>query len=75
MSWGLERDGNVVIVRMQGTKANVQNEVFFEDLDAAFDRLEDEFGDCAVVLTSADERFSAGLDFEESFAVLANRDL
>jgi hypothetical protein len=40
MSWMLERDGDVVIVRMSGTKANVQNDAFFADLHAAFDRLE-----------------------------------
>jgi enoyl-CoA hydratase len=75
MSWELERDDHVVIVRMTGTKANVQNDVFFEDLHAAFDRLESEFANCAVVLTSADARFSAGIDFESAFAILASSDL
>jgi enoyl-CoA hydratase/carnithine racemase len=74
MSWELERADDVVIVRMTGTKANVQNEVFFKDLHAAFDRLESEFTDCAVVLTSADACFSAGIDFESAFAILASSD-
>jgi len=75
VAWDIERDGDVAIVRMAGTKANVQNEAFFADLHAAFDRLEQEFSDCAVVLTSSDSRFSAGLDFELAFGRLADRDL
>jgi enoyl-CoA hydratase len=75
MSWELERDGDVVVVRMTGTKANAQNEVFFEDLHGAFDRLESEFADCAVVLTSAEASFSAGIDFESAFSILASDDL
>lgn len=75
MPWDLERVDDVVIVRMTGTKANAQNEAFFCDLDAAFDRLEREFGDRAVVLTSAESCFSAGIDFEEAFSMLASSDL
>jgi len=74
MSWTLERDGDVVVVRMTGTKANVQNDVFVADLHAAFDRLEREFPDCAVVLTSDGSCFSAGLDVDSAFALLASRD-
>jgi enoyl-CoA hydratase len=75
MSWELERDGDVVVVRMTGTKANVQNDVFFDHLHDAFDRLEREFADCAVVLTAAGSCFSAGLDFEAAFPILASSDL
>ncbi len=75
VSWDLERVGDVVIVRMSGTKANAQNDVFFEALHAAFDRLESEFADCAVVLTSAETCFSAGIDFESAFAIIASSDL
>jgi enoyl-CoA hydratase len=74
MSWDLERVDDVVIVRMTGAKANSQNDVFFDDLHAAFDRLETEFADCAVVLTSAESCFSAGIDFESAFAILASSD-
>lgn len=66
--------GTFAIVRMSGTKANVQNEAFFADLHVAFDRLEQEFADRAVVLTSGDGLFSAGLDFGSSFERLADRD-
>lgn len=74
MSWGIERDGNVVIVEMAGTKANVQNDVFFENLHAAFDRLERDFADCAVVLTARGSCFSAGLDFDSVFPIFASGD-
>lgn len=75
MSWDIQRDGNVAIVRMAGTKANAQNETFFENLHAAFDRLEGEFADCSVVLTADGPLFSAGIDFESAFAMLASSDL
>lgn len=75
VAWDLEAVDDVVIVRMTGTKANVQNEQFFDDLHAAFDRLESDFADCAVVLTSGESVFSAGLDFESAFTMLASRDL
>ena len=74
MSWNLDRQGNVVVARIAGTKANAQNESFFADLDDAFERLEGEFSECAVVLTADGPTFSAGLDFEEAFAALATTD-
>lgn len=74
MTWEIERDSDVALVRMSGTKANVQNEAFFGDLHEAFDRLENEFDDCAVVLTADGPIFSAGIDFEDSFARIASPD-
>jgi enoyl-CoA hydratase len=74
MGWDIRRDGNVAIVRMAGTKANAQNEVFFESLHSTFDRLEREFADCAVVLTADGPLFSAGIDFDSAFAMLASSD-
>lgn len=75
MSWELERDGDVVVTYISGTKANVQNDVFIENLNAAFDRLEHEFADCSVVLTARGSCFSAGLDFDSVFPIFASRDL
>lgn len=75
MTWDIRRDGNVAIVRMAGTKANAQNETFFACLHATFDRLGREFPDCAVVLTADGAVFSAGIDFESAFAMLASDDL
>jgi enoyl-CoA hydratase len=75
MSWEIRRDGHVAIVHMTGTKANAQNETFFASLHATFDRLEHEFADCAVVLTAEGPVFSAGIDFESAFAMLASDDL
>lgn len=74
MSWELQRDGDVVVVRISGTKANVQNDVFFDSFDVAFDRLESEFSGCAVVLTAEGSCFSAGLDFDSVFPIFASGD-
>jgi hypothetical protein len=46
---------------MNTNKVNAQNPAFFDDLHAAFDRLEAEFNNCAVVLTGSGAAFSAGL--------------
>src|SRR6185295_179944 len=47
----------------------------FDDLHRAFDRLELEFTDCAVVLTGTGRVFSAGIDFEHNFPLFARRSL
>jgi len=49
-------------------KVNVQIDHFFADLHGAFDRLEREFSDLPVVLTSQGDVFSAGIDFQYSLA-------
>jgi enoyl-CoA hydratase len=50
MPWTIERKhDHVAVVTMNTNKVNAQNPVFFADLQAAFDRLEAEFDDCAVV--------------------------
>ena len=54
-------------------KVNAQNPTFFGDLHAAFDRLESEFSDCAVVLTGGGAVFSAGLDFDHHFPLFARQ--
>jgi hypothetical protein len=53
MAWSIERRAeHVALVTMATNKANAQNPTFFADLHRAFDQLESEFRDCAVVLTS-----------------------
>jgi hypothetical protein len=65
MPWTIERKhDHVAVVTMNTNKVNAQNPVFFADLHAAFDRLEAEFSDCAVVLGGTGAVFSAGLDFD-----------
>ena len=44
-------------------------------MHAAFDRLEAEFSDCAIVLTGTGAAFSAGLDFDYHFPLFARRSL
>jgi enoyl-CoA hydratase len=76
MSWTIEqKHDHVVVVTMNTNKVNAQNPAFFDDLHAAFDRLEAEFNVCAVVLTGTGKVFSAGLDLDHHFAMYARRDL
>lgn len=76
MAWSIERKSeNVVLVTMNTNKANAQNPAFFDDLHQAFDRLESEFSECAVVLTGTGRAFSAGLDFDYHFPLFARRSL
>ena len=76
MPWTIERrHDHVAVVTMNTNKVNAQNPAFFDDLHTAFDRLEAEFGDSAVVLTSAGSVFSAGLDFDHHFQLFARQSL
>jgi enoyl-CoA hydratase len=43
MAWDIEALKGCALVRMNTNKVNVQNDHFFADLHAAFDRLEREF--------------------------------
>ncbi|MFB9262706.1 enoyl-CoA hydratase/isomerase family protein [Bradyrhizobium erythrophlei] len=76
MPWIIERKHpNVAVVTMNTNKVNAQNPAFFTDLHAAFDRLESEFADCAVVLTGTGAVFTAGLDFDHHFPMFARRSI
>lgn len=76
MPWTIERKhDHVVVVTMNTNKVNAQNPAFFGDLHAAFDRLEAEFNDSAVVLTGTGSAFSAGLDFDHHFPLFARQSL
>jgi len=76
MSWTIERKhDHVVVVTMNTNKVNAQNPAFFVDLHEAFDRLESEFAECAVVLTGTGAVFTAGLDLDHHFAMFARRSL
>ena len=74
MPWTIERKhDHVVVATMNTNKVNAQNPAFFADLHAAFDRLEAEFADCAVVLAGTGSTFTAGLDLDHHFALFARR--
>jgi enoyl-CoA hydratase len=76
MPWTIEcRHDHVAVVTMNTNKVNAQNPAFFDDLHAAFDRLEAEFNACAVVLSGTGATFSAGLDFDHHFPLFARRSL
>jgi enoyl-CoA hydratase len=72
MSWNIEVVDNCAVVQMNTNKVNVQNEQFFNDLHAAFDRLEREFHKLPVVLTGQGDAFSAGIDFQYSFDIFGS---
>jgi enoyl-CoA hydratase len=76
MPWTIERKhAHVAVVTMNTNKVNAQNPTFFGDLHTAFDRLEAEFNDCAIVLTGTGGAFSAGLDFDLHFPLFARQSL
>jgi enoyl-CoA hydratase/carnithine racemase len=71
MPWTIERKhDHAAVVTMNTNKINAQNPAFFDDLHAAFERLEAEFNDSAVVLTGTGAAFSVGLDFDHHFPCL-----
>ena len=69
MAWQIEVVDECAVVRMNTNEVNVQNEQFFADSHAAFDRLEQEFNELPVVLTGHGDAFSAGIDFQYSFDI------
>jgi enoyl-CoA hydratase len=76
MPWTIERrHDHVAVVTMNTNKVNAQNPTFFDDLHTAFDRLEAEFNDYAIVLTGTGGAFSAGLDFDHHFPLFARQSL
>ena len=75
MPWTIERKhDHVVVVTMIPTRSMHKIRVL-ADLHAAFDRLEADFSDCAVVLTGTGKVFTAGLDLDHHFALFARRSL
>lgn len=72
MAWNIEVVDGCAVVRMNTNKVNIQNEEFFADLHAAFDRLEREFNELPVVLTGQGDAFSAGIDFQYSFDIFGS---
>ena len=72
MAWDIEVIDECAVVRMNTNKVNVQNDQFFADLHAAFDRLEREFSELPVVLTGQGDAFSAGIDFQYSFEIFGS---
>jgi len=72
MAWNIDVVDGCAVVHMNTNKVNVQNDQFFADLHAAFDRLEREFSELPVVLTGTGDAFSAGIDFRYSFDIFGS---
>jgi enoyl-CoA hydratase len=75
MAWKIDVTDGCAVVQMNSNKVNVQNDQFFTDLHAAFDRLEKEFPELPVVLTGQGDVFSAGIDFKYSFDIFGSGSL
>jgi enoyl-CoA hydratase len=75
MTWDIHFDDTVATITMNTNPVNAQNNAFFADFHHAFDRLETDAPDSAVVLTGQGRSFSAGLDFDENMARFARRDI
>ena len=74
MAWEIEEDDGVAIVHMNSNKVNRQNPAFFSDLDTSLDRLTSDFPNLPVVLTSKEQVFSAGFDFDYWFPLIEKDD-
>ncbi|MGY4155553.1 enoyl-CoA hydratase [Bradyrhizobium sp. USDA 4461] len=75
MAWEIECSDGVAVVWMDSNKVNRQNPDFFADLEAALDRLSNEYAELPVVLTSSRQIFSAGFDFDYWFPLIRNGDI
>jgi enoyl-CoA hydratase len=75
MSWEIEQIGNVARVGMRADPGEEKEWAFFRDLTDACDRLEQEFPDCALVLTGRAGAFYGGMDYERALALFARGDL
>jgi enoyl-CoA hydratase len=71
-AWTLERRGRAVVVVMRSNPVNKMNGAFFEDLNRALDRVEQEHPKAPLVLTAEGGTFSAGLDFDDVFPRFAS---
>ncbi|MEZ4364154.1 MAG: enoyl-CoA hydratase/isomerase family protein [Kofleriaceae bacterium] len=74
MQWAITEVDDVAVMQMLSNKVNKQNDEFFSDLQAAFDRVEAELPGRPVVLHGQGTVFSAGLDFEYTFPIFARQD-
>ena len=74
MNWLIEEQEGVVVLKMSSNKLNLMNDVFFTDLNNAFDILENDYQNKPVVLTSVGSVFSAGLDLNHCYEVFSGGD-
>ena len=74
MYWLIEEQEGVVVSKMSSNKLNLMNDVFFTDLNNAFDILENDYQNKPVVLTSVGSVFSAGLDLNHCYEVFSGGD-
>jgi enoyl-CoA hydratase len=73
MSWNIEPVGEVVVVSMTSNPVNMQNPAYFKDLNDAFDIIDGQYSLQPIVLTGTGNIFSAGIDFNFSFAMFERR--
>jgi enoyl-CoA hydratase/carnithine racemase len=74
MGWAIEPRDGAIVITMNSNPVNKMNPEFFDDLHAAFDRVDREQPRCPIVLTGQGTTFSAGLDFDHAFPLFARND-
>lgn len=74
MSWIIEEIEGCVIVRMNSNKMNLINDGFFDDLNNAFDLIEQSHCNQPVIITSDMKVFSAGLDINHCYNLFKKGD-
>lgn len=75
MGWKIELIDDIVVVVMNSNRMNLINNMFLNDLNDAFDTIENEYSENAVVLTSGGDVFSAGLDITQSYPLFKEGDI
>ncbi len=68
-AWTIEARDGAVLVTMRSNPVNKQDEAFFAEMAQALDELDAEYPGVPAVLTGSGKVFSAGLDFESTFAM------
>lgn len=74
MSWRIQPVGDVAVVTMTRARAEKPEWAFFGDVERMCDRLEDEFPNCALVLTGQRDAFASGFETADALALFARED-
>lgn len=75
MEWKLTEHPSAVVVELCSNPVNKQNPDYFKDVNAAFNRLDNEFPGKPVILTAQGKVFSAGIDFDYCFPMFQKGDI
>ena len=71
MEWKFTDHPQAVVVEICSNPVNKQNPAYFEDVNAAFNRLDRDFPGKPIILTAKGKIFSAGIDFDYCLPMFA----